>query len=182
MVFLGLILSVSAQDMKGITGDGKMKDGKKVGKWVYTCDSTGAKVGTENYDGDGQLHGYQTWSNCDGYKISEYNYEHGIKMGKQKDYFEYGNRVKREWNVIERSKKCKKINGEKEDTDIEWYKEYSHNRKLIIELEGDPCGKRTITKYRESGGQEWHIRYDDNGQWIDGPRHQEREIFGPDLR
>ena len=180
-IFLSLLGVSFAQDLNGITGEGKTKDGVKVGKWTYVCDSTGKEVGVERYDGDGKLHGYQTWYSCDGYRISEYNYEHGVKMGTQKDYYEYGNRLKREWSLIEQPKKCKNAYGDKGKATIESYKEYFSNGKVMIEMKGDPCGKRMITKNRPSGGQEWTIRYDDQGQWIDGPRIQEQEIFSQDL-
>lgn len=170
-----------AQPGEGISGEGKMKDGHKVGKWTYTCDETGKEVGIEKYDGDGQLHGYVTWKDCNGNVLKEYNYEHGKKMGEQKEYYDFAHRLKREWSIIPRPKECQETKADKDAADIEWYRSYYESGKLMVEWEGDPCGERKITKHRETGGVHWIIEYDDNGQYKYGPREEERAINTEEL-
>ena len=183
IMFFGLLFNGIAQDMTGITGEGKTKDGKKVGKWVYTCDATGEEIGEERYDGDGMKHGYQTWKNCEGILLYEYNYDHGVKLGVQKEYFEIsGKQLKREWSMVERSKKCSKQMNDDFTTDPEWYKEYYKNGRIKIELKGLPCEEKTVTKYRTSNGTEWIITYDDRGQWVSGPRIEEAIFNNQDIR
>ena len=171
-----------AQNRDGISGEGKMKDGHKVGKWTYTCDSTGVQIGEEKYDGDGLLDGYVTWSDCNGNLLSEYKYEHGKKMGEQKEYFPYGRRVKREWSIISRPKECRKSKADKDATDIDWYKSYYESGKLMVEWEGEPCGERKITKHRETGGVHWIIEYDIDGNYKHGPRAEERKIDNDSIK
>ena len=181
-LFMLIASSTIAQPTEGVTGEGKTKDGKKVGKWIYTCDVTGKEVGTEKYDGDGLLDGYATWYDCDGNILAEYNYEHGKKLGDQKEYYPFNRKVKREWSMIERPKKCQKTKADKEATDIEWYKSYYESGKLEVEWEGEPCGQRTITKHRETGGTHWTIEYDREGNYKFGPRDEERKINSEEIR
>ena len=169
-------ISFTQEAMDGITGEGKMKDGHKVGKWNYTCESTGKEIGKESYDGDGLKHGYQTWHDCEGNILSEYNYEHGKRMGTQKEYYNHDRRLKREWSMIERPKKCRETKADKDATDIEWYNSFYENGKPEIVWQGDPCGERKITKFRSTNGTEWILEYDDEGNYKFGPRDQERKI------
>ena len=183
--FVGLLMitaNVVAQEGPGVRGEGKMKDGHKVGKWSYICELTSIEIGIENYDGDGLKHGYQTWQDCDGNLLSEYNYEHGKKLGIQKEYYPHDRRLKREWSMMEMPKKCRKTDADKEATSIEYYKSYYESGKKEVVWEGNPCGERTIIKYRESGGTHWTIEYDIDGNYKIGPREEERRIDSEEIR
>lgn len=183
LVILLITASVTmAQPGEGISGEGKTKDGHKVGKWIYTCDATGKEVGEEKYDGDGLLDGYATWYDCDGNLLKEYNYEHGKKIGTQKEFYPFDRKIKREWSMMERPKRCQKIEAHKGLTDIEWYTSYYKNGKPMVEWKGDPCGQRKIIKYNETGGTLWVVEYDVDGRWKHGPRTEEKMINNDSLR
>lgn len=176
------VVSYAQADKEGVTGSGKMKDGHKIGQWIYTCESTGKEVGKESFDGNGLLNGYQTWYDCEGNILSEYNYEHGKKMGTQKEYFNHDRILKREWSMMERPKECRKTKADKDETDIEWYNSFYENGKPEIVWEGNPCGARKITKFRSTNGTEWILEYDDEGNYKFGPRNEERKINSNDIR
>lgn len=182
IVLIVVSASVWAQPGEGISGEGKMKDDHKVGKWSYTCDATGKLAGEEEYDGDGLLNGYVTWYDCDGNLLKEYNYKHGKKIGKQKEFYPVGRHVKREWSMMERPKQCQKSKADKDATDIDWYKSYYENGKLEVEWNGHPCGERKITKHRETGGIYWIIEYDIDGNYKHGPKAEEQKINNDSLR
>jgi antitoxin component YwqK of YwqJK toxin-antitoxin module len=176
-IFYFLISTLSiAQSENGITGEGKMKDGHKVGKWVYTCDETGEEIGKESYDGDGKLHGYSEWFNCEGKRKAEYNYDHGKLLGKQKEYHADG-KLKVEWVVIDMPKKCQRSKEDKNKRIIESFYSYYENGQKEIVWEGDPCGRYTVTKYRSTNGTEWEIKFDDNNQYQFGPRVKQLELI-----
>ena len=181
----GMIMMASfifGQDMVGVKGIGKMKDGHKVGKWSYICELTSVEVGKENYDGDGLKDGYQTWQDCDGNLLSEYNYEHGKKIGVQKEYYPHDRRLKREWSMMELPKKCRKTDADKEATAIDYYHSFYESGKREVVWEGNPCGERSIIKYREASGTHWTIEYDIDGNYKHGPREEERAIDSEELR
>lgn len=180
LLFVSIGFSQETEKMEGITGEGKTKDGHKVGKWKYTCDATGKEVGRESYDGKGLLDGFCTMSDCEGNVLYEYNYDSGRKMGKQKEYYPFAKHLRKEWSMVKSPKECGK--DKKDGTEPEYYKEWYESGKLMIEWVGKPCGERIITKYRPTNGTEWIIKYDIHGKYKFGPRDQERAINNEDLR
>lgn len=165
-----------AQSTEGISAEGKSEAGKKIGKWVYTCDATGKVVGKESYNGEGELDGYVEWYTCDGKRVHEYNYSNGIKMGEQKEYHADG-KLKREWTITEMPKDCQKSKEDKGKRIVESYLSYYENGLKEIEMEGDPCGRHKITKFRSTNGTEWIIEYDDDNNYKFGPKEQERALM-----